>query len=83
MSFYVYMILTKIKDKNISYVGYTNDIKKRLSLHNNSKGARFTKGKIWKLIYKKKYKTKSIAMKQEYLLKKNRIKRNKIKSKFV
>ena len=77
------MILTKIKDKNISYVGYTNDIKKRLSLHNNSKGARFTKGKIWKLIYKKKYKTKSIAMKQEYLLKKNRIKRNKIKSKFV
>ena len=83
MSFYVYMILTKIKDKNISYVGYTNDIKKRLSLHNNSKGAKFTKGKIWKLIYKKKYKTKSIAMKQEYLLKKNRIKRNKIKSKFV
>ena len=79
MSYYVYMILTKINDKYISYVGYTQNVKKRLSLHNNSKGAKFTKGKFWKLIYKKKYNTKSIAIKNEYKLKKNRIKRNKLK----
>ena len=83
MSYYVYMILTKINDRYITYVGYTNNIKKRLSLHNNSKGAKFTKGKLWKLIFKKKYKTKKMAMRDEYKLKKNRIKRNNIKKKFI
>tara|TARA_Y100000389_G_scaffold173936_1_gene183480 strand:+ start:312 stop:569 length:258 start_codon:yes stop_codon:yes gene_type:complete len=80
MSFYVYMILSKINDKHISYVGYTKDLSKRVLLHNNSKGAKFTRGKFWKLIYKKKYKTKSLAMKEEYKLKKNYTKRNIIKS---
>jgi putative endonuclease len=65
------MILTKHKDKNISYVGYTNNLNNRLKLHNTSKGAKFTKGKIWKLIYHKKYQNKSNAMKGEYELKKD------------
>ena len=77
------MILTKIKDKNISYVGYTNDLKKRVLLHNNSKGAKFTRGKYWILIYKKKYKTKSLAMTEEYKLKKNYKKRNLIKNSYL
>ena len=77
------VILTKIKDKHISYVGYTKNLKKRLSLHNSSKGAKFTKGKKWKIIYSKRYNSKSVAMKEEYLLKKNFKKRNIIKSKFV
>ncbi len=83
MPYYVYMILTKIDDKHISYVGYTNNIKNRLSLHNNSKGAKFTRGKFWKLIYKKKYNSKSLAMKNEYRLKNNRIKRNNIKKNYL
>ena len=83
MSYYVYMILSKINGKYISYVGYTNNIQKRLSLHNSSKGAKFTKGKFWKLIYKKKYKTKSLAMINEYKLKKNKTKRIGIKKKFI
>ena len=83
MSYYVYMILTKINDRYITYVGYTNNIKKRISLHNNSKGAKYTKGKYRKLIFKKKYKTKKMAMRDEYKLKKNRIKRNNIKKKFI
>ena len=62
----------------ISYVGYTKDLKKRLSLHNLSKGAKFTKGKKWKIIYSKRYNSKSMAMKNEYLLKKFQ-KRNVIK----
>ena len=81
--FYVYMLLSIKNDKHVSYVGYTIDLKKRLSLHNSSKGAKFTKGKIWKLIYFKKFKTKSMALKNEYLLKKDRKKRNAIKSKFI
>ena len=71
MHFYVYMILTKINDKYLTYVGYTKDLKKRLTLHNTSKGAKFTKGKKWKLIYIKKYRSKKKAMSEEYKLKKN------------
>ena len=83
MYFYVYMILTKINGKYVSYVGYTKDLKKRLTLHNTSKDEKFTKGKKWKIIYSKKFKTKSIAMKEEHLLKKDFKKRKIIKSKFI
>ena len=83
MHFYVYMILTKINGRLISYVGYTKDLKKRLSLHNLSKGAKFTKGKKWKVIFKKKYSTRSLAMKGEYKLKKNYKLRKYLKTNFL
>ena len=69
MSYYVYLIVSKVKKKTISYVGYTNNINNRINLHNSGKGAKFTKGKKWKLIYSKKYETKRTAMIQEYKLK--------------
>ena len=81
--YYVYMILSKINNRYVSYVGYSTDIKKRLSLHNSSKGAKFTRGKFWKLIYSKKYQSKSLALKKEYDLKNDRKKRNDIKNKFI
>ena len=83
MSFFVYMILSKHKDKFISYVGYTNNIRNRILLHNSSKGAKFTKGKKWKLIYFKKYQNKVDAMKNEYKLKKDYKLRLKIKKEFI
>ena len=83
MIHYVYLILSKKLNKYTSYVGYTNNIEKRLHLHNNSKGAKFTKGSYWKLIYYKKYNSKIIAMKEEYKLKKNYKLRKKIKSKYL
>ena len=79
MSFFVYMILTNINGKSISYVGYTNNLLKRLKQHNSSKGAKFTKGKKWKMIYSKKFSSKKLAMKYEYILKNDRNKRNTIK----
>ena len=79
MTFYVYLIVTKINKKNFSYVGYTNNLKNRLKLHNSSKGAKFTRGKKWKMIYFKTYKSKKIAMSEEYKLKKNYTLRKKIK----
>ena len=80
MTFCVYLLLQiNIKNK-ISYVGYTNNITNRLKLHNSSKGAKYTKGKKWKLIYKRKYSTKSEAMKEEFKLKKNRKMREYIKN---
>ena len=83
MPYFVYMLLSKHKDKIISYVGYTNNLEKRLSLHNKSKGAKFTKGKKWAIIYHQKYINKSDAMKDEYKLKKDYKLRNKIKNKFI
>ena len=83
MKFFVYLLINIIKNRATTYVGYTNNLDKRLALHNSSKGAKFTKGRKWTLIYKKCYKTKSLAMKNEYLLKKNQKKRNLIKKKFI
>ena len=71
MTYYVYLIISKIKKKTISYVGYTKDLKKRLILHNSGKGAKFTRGRLWKLVYSKKYRSKTKAMSEEYKLKKN------------
>ena len=82
MSFFVYMLISSVNNRHITYVGYTNNLKNRVLLHNSSKGAKFTKGKHWKVIYSKKYPTKSIAMKEEYKLKNNYKLRKKIKSKF-
>ena len=77
------MLITKVNNRHISYVGYTNNIKNRVILHNTSKGAKFTKGKKWQYIYIKKYDSRSEAMKNEYLLKKDRKKRNNIKANFI
>ena len=83
MSYYVYLLLSKKLNSCISYVGYTKNIKKRLELHNNSKGAKFTKGRKWFLIYKKKYISKKKAMKEEYRLKKNYKLRKNLKERFL
>ncbi len=82
MLYFVYLIATIKNDKIVSYVGYTNNIKKRLALHNTGKGAKFTRGSNWKIIYKKKYTNKNEAMSEEFKLKKNYKLRNKIKLKF-
>ena len=83
MNFYVYLIIAKRLNGFITYVGYTNNINKRLKLHNSSKGAKFTKGKKWKVIFKKKYSTRSLAMKGEYKLKKNYKLRKYLKTNFL
>ena len=81
MHYFVYIIVTKVKNKTISYVGYTSNLSKRLNDHNTGKGAKFTRGKKWKIIFKKQYKTKVKAMQEEYKLKKNYLLRNEIKKK--
>ncbi len=83
MKHYVYLIISKNNKKLISYVGYTNNLKKRLKLHNHSKGAKFTRGRLWKLAFYKLFKTKSHALKEEYKLKKDYSLRSKIKNNFI
>ena len=82
MVFYVYMIKCVSDDINKSYVGYTNDLSLRLKRHNSGKGAKATRGLKWKIIYKRKFNTKSSAMSYEYRLKKDKVKRISILKKF-
>ena len=81
MSYYVYMLRSQ-DQKRITYVGYTSDLKKRIILHNLGKGAKFTRGRKWKLIYKEKFNSKKEAISREYYIKNNRTLRNKIKIKY-
>ena len=71
MSFYVY-IIGSIHPKKRTYVGWTTDISKRLAAHNTSKGAKFTRGSQWIILYQERLETKSKAMKREIELKKDR-----------
>ena len=72
MVYFVYMLKNIDRIKSKTYVGFTNNISKRLAKHNNNKGAKSTKGHKWHLIYKKKFNSKSEAMSYEYKIKKNR-----------
>ena len=70
-----------LKSKSINpvtYVGYTKDLKKRINLHNSGKGAKFTRGRKWRLIYKERFKSKKEAISREYYIKNNRRLRQQI-----
>jgi len=73
-------MLKSVEKKVITYVGYTKDLNERIKLHNSGKGAKFTRGRKWRLIYKEKFKSKKEAISREYYIKNNRILRNKIKN---
>jgi|TARA_B100000959_G_scaffold99646_1_gene105391 putative endonuclease len=73
-------MLKSIEKKPVTYVGYTKNLKNRLKLHNVGKGAKSTRGRYWRVIFKKAYKNKSLALKAEYYLKTNYSIRNKIKN---
>ena len=81
MSFFVYM-LKSLQKKSVTYVGYTKNLKKRIKLHNTGKGAKFTRGRKWKLIYKEKISTKNQAISREYYIKNNKKLRKIIKEKY-
>ena len=81
MSFYVYMLKSK-GIKSVTYVGYTNNLRSRIKLHNAGKGAKFTRGRQWKLIYKEIYSSKNKAISREYYIKKNRTLRKNIINKY-
>ena len=78
MVYFVYLIKTTKGYLNKSYVGYTNNILKRLVKHNSNLGAKATKGYKWELVYKKKFYSKNKALSFEYKLKKDRNERAKL-----
>ena len=82
MKYFAYILKSVSPGTIKTYAGYTTNVEKRLLLHNTNKGAKATKGYKWKLVFTKKFKTKSEAMSYEYKLKKDRILRKKILDKF-
>jgi len=82
MTYFVYLIGNYKKSKITTYVGYTNNLNKRIKLHNSGRGAKFTRGRIWKILYREKFDRKNEAISREYYIKKNRKFRNLIKNKF-
>lgn len=75
------MLISIYKKRLFTYVGYTNNLDKRLELHNSGKGAKYTRGKKWKILYTEIYKNKKDAMSREYKIKKDRKFRNDLKKK--
>ena len=82
MSYFVYLIGCHKQDKFTTYAGYTNNLKKRINLHNEGRGAKFTRGRKWKLLYKEELSTKKEAITRENYIKKNRKFRKSIKDKY-
>tara|TARA_A100001015_G_scaffold21801_1_gene24751 strand:+ start:958 stop:1224 length:267 start_codon:yes stop_codon:yes gene_type:complete len=78
MVYYVYLIKTLDGYLKKTYVGYTNNLIKRINKHNSNNGAKSTKGYKWELVYKKKFYLKQKALSFEYKLKKDRKERLKI-----
>ena len=78
MYYFTYMLKSITPGTKKTYVGYTDNIDKRLAKHNSNKGAKSTKGYKWLLIYNRKFKSKNEAMSFEYKLKNNRILRREI-----
>ncbi len=75
MSNYVY-ILASIEPtddtRRRTYVGWTNDLERRLAVHNTGTGAKSTRGRQWQLLYAERHPTRSEAMSREWHLKKDR-----------
>ena len=81
MNYYVYIIKSTNYDSR-TYVGWTNNLNNRLKAHNTGKGAKFTRGRKWRIIYFEKLPSRKKAMQREYVIKKDRKLRLKLKKKF-
>lgn len=65
-----YTYILKCAD-NTLYTGWTSDLKKRLTTHNNGKGAKYTRTRLpVSLIYYESFTTKKEAMRREAAIKK-------------
>jgi putative endonuclease len=65
-----YVYILKCSDGTF-YTGYTNNLEKRISVHNKGKGAKYTRGRLpVKLIYFEEYDSKSEALHREFSIKK-------------
>jgi len=69
---FVYILGSTGKGGHRTYVGWTNDLDRRLARHNAGRGARSTRGRIWSLLYAERYASRQEAMSREWYLKRDR-----------
>ena len=73
---FVYILET---ERNTLYCGYTDDVEKRYQAHLEGKGAKYTRAnKPVKLLWQKEFETKSEALKEEYRIKHNLTREQKL-----
>lgn len=74
-----YVYILKCSDGTL-YTGYTNNLEKRLKVHNSGKGAKYTRGRLpVEIVYSEVFQTKSEATKREYYIKQlNRVEKLKL-----
>jgi putative endonuclease len=72
MDCYVYVLGTLTGNRHLTYVGWTDDVARRLAQHNNGKGARSTRGRVWVVLYSERCASKRHAMSREWHLKRDR-----------
>ena len=76
---FVYVLGSTGNGRRLTYVGWTNDLAKRLARHNAGTGARFTRGRTWVLLHSERLPTRSAAMSREWHLKRDRKFRKKLR----
>lgn len=69
---FVYVLGSTGKGRRLTYVGWTNDLDRRLAKHNAGTGARSTRGRAWVLLHSEALPTKRAAMSREWHLKRDR-----------
>ena len=72
MDCFVYILGSPGKNRYLTYVGWTNNLKRRLAQHNAGKGARSTRGRVWVLLYCERLASRREAMSREWHLKRDR-----------
>ena len=72
MDAYVYVLGTIAKNRHLTYVGWSDDVARRLAQHNSGKGARSTRGRVWVLLHAERFASRSEAMSREWYLKRDR-----------
>lgn len=75
---FVYVLGSIHKGRYISYVGWTNDVARRLDQHNAGTGARSTRGRVWILLHTESFETRNEAMSREWYLKRDRVFRKQL-----
>jgi putative endonuclease len=78
MDCFVYVLGSRARNRHLTYVGWTNDIVRRLAKHNAGTGARTTRGRAWVLLHSEWFPTRREAMSREWHLKRDRTLRKKL-----
>lgn len=70
-NFFVYVLGSAMSTIFHTYIGWTNNLDRRLVKHNTGQGARITRGRKWQLLYAERNQTQSEAMSREWHLKRD------------